>query len=103
MNSVPFAVSRMRKEKRIFNPFLRSPGPQFFFKKLLTNKESFVIIKLPNEREVKKMKKYLVTVCIEYEVVAETDYEAKLEAESMFRASSHNTIDYFITEERKDS
>ena len=48
------------------------------------------------------MKKYLVTVCIEYEVVAETDYEAELEAENMFRASSYNTIDYFITKERKD-
>lgn len=48
------------------------------------------------------MKKYLVTVCIEYEVVAETDYEAELKAESMFRASSHNVIDYFITEEKED-
>ena len=48
------------------------------------------------------MKKYLVTVCIEYEVVAETDYEAELEAESMFYSLSHNHIDYFITEERKE-
>ena len=87
---------------RINNPhFLFYPGEKIFLK-TIDKLKIFCYNKITKRKEIKEMKKYLVTVCIEYEVVAETDYEAELEAESMFRASSHNVIDYFITEEKED-